>query len=401
MSIRPRRRTVNGKVVTTFQIDFVDQLGVRHRPSFKTRTEAKNKLLEAESRIKDRTFRSESETYTIGSLCDLYLKDSLQRVKRREIDSMSQRAYANRIRKYITAQDDMSGTRNPELRGVYFKHHLNNVKLVDLRPSDVKSFVGHLRDTHLVERSVRGVFTTLRVVLSFAVDQNFITYNVAKGITLSNVRRDSEAEEDGTAAIPEKAHVAAICAAATGDDRVFLMLAAATGLRSSEQRALRWRDYDPVKKTIEVRRRVNQAGEFGQPKSKAGRRIVPVSAMLAADLDAYRERTKRGGADDLIFPNLSGNAISHANMIKRLYKPAWQRAASKWSDPVPLPWVRWHSFRHFAISCWIEADVPLKQVQQWAGHASANMTLDVYGHLFKSADNAAVMDSIGGDVWGT
>ncbi len=44
--------------------------------------------------------------------------------------------------------------------------------------------------------------------------------------------------------------------------------------------------------------------------------------------------------------------------------------------------------------------MPVKQVQKWAGHASASMTLDTYSHVFKSVENVGVMDAIGGDVWG-
>ena len=41
-----------------------------------------------------------------------------------------------------------------------------------------------------------------------------------------------------------------------------------------------------------------------------------------------------------------------------------------------------HALRHHAVSRWISAGLSVKVVQLMAGHASATMTLDRYGHLF-------------------
>jgi integrase len=49
--------------------------------------------------------------------------------------------------------------------------------------------------------------------------------------------------------------------------------------------------------------------------------------------------------------------------------------------------------RHFAVSCWIEADLKPKRVQTFAGHSSLQVRMDRYGLFFKSEDLAA-MDAI-------
>jgi integrase len=60
----------------------------------------------------------------------------------------------------------------------------------------------------------------------------------------------------------------------------------------------------------------------------------------------------------------------------------------------------WHALRHFAISCWIEADLKPKTVQTFAGHSSLQVTMDRYGHVFKSDDHKKAMDMIAADVFG-
>jgi integrase len=43
-----------------------------------------------------------------------------------------------------------------------------------------------------------------------------------------------------------------------------------------------------------------------------------------------------------------------------------------------------HAFRHFYASWRLSQNYNVKQVQDWLGHESAAMTLDVYGHLLDS-----------------
>ena len=54
----------------------------------------------------------------------------------------------------------------------------------------------------------------------------------------------------------------------------------------------------------------------------------------------------------------------------------------------------WHGLRHFAVSTWIEAGLAPKTVQTFAGHASLQVTMDRYGHLFPSDDHRRAMDQI-------
>jgi hypothetical protein len=54
----------------------------------------------------------------------------------------------------------------------------------------------------------------------------------------------------------------------------------------------------------------------------------------------------------------------------------------------------WHALLHFAISCGIDAGLASKTVQTFAGHSSLQVTMDRYGHLFRSDDHSRVMDTL-------
>jgi integrase len=59
----------------------------------------------------------------------------------------------------------------------------------------------------------------------------------------------------------------------------------------------------------------------------------------------------------------------------------------------------WHALKHFAISCWIDAGLSPKTVQTFAGHSSLTVTMDRYGHLFKSEGHTRAMNAIASEMF--
>jgi integrase len=175
------------------------------------------------------------------------------------------------------------------------------------------------------------------------------------------------------------------------DLRLKLIFAACTGARAGEQWAAHWADVDLDAGQLEIRRRVDAYGEVGAPKSTAGVRTVPLSTQLVAALRAWKLQSRFSKPDDLIFPNRRGGHLSHDNLVKRQFRPLVEQIGS-------LKRLNWHALRHFAISCWIEARLTPKTVQTFAGHASLQVTMDRYGHLFPSDDHRKAMDQIAGGL---
>jgi integrase len=72
-----------------------------------------------------------------------------------------------------------------------------------------------------------------------------------------------------------------------GDCRLFFEFLAHSGLRIGEAIALRWQDIDLGRRRVRVRRRFYRDG-FAPPKSKYGRRDVPLSHGMAQALTVTR-----------------------------------------------------------------------------------------------------------------
>ncbi|HEX4077479.1 MAG TPA: site-specific integrase [Rhizomicrobium sp.] len=256
-------------------------------------------------------------------------------------------------------------------------------------------FRDRLRDAGVSIVTTRKILSTLQQLLGHAVDRDMVGINVARGVKVIG-RRDEGARK---IVPPTKEALRALLAVADEDFRVKLIFASATGVRAGELHALRWHHLDLVKGEVKVEARVDAYGEEDVTKTAAGMRTIPLAQPLILTLKKWKLRTTWKVPTDLVFPNKRGGYTGHDNMIKRKFSPLFDALAKKHrEDPdthaaPPTPF-NWHALRHFAVSCWIEAGLNPKTVQTFAGHSSLQVTMDRYGHLFKSDDHKKAMDVI-------
>ena len=164
--------------------------------------------------------------------------------------------------------------------------------------------------------------------------------------------------------------------------RLCFELLAATGLRLSEVIALRWRDLvlDGSRPAVRVRRACVR-GRFGPPKSRHGRRDVPLAFELVRGLRARRAPWME--PDDLVFASGAHTPMLPANLLRRVLKPAAEEA--------DVGWAAFHSFRHTCASILIAEGRNIVQVSRWLGHHSPSFTLDVYAHLMDDGVGAPLV----------
>ena len=88
----------------------------------------------------------------------------------------------------------------------------------------------------------------------------------------------------------------------------------------------------------------------------------------------------RLGETDFVFVNLAGREFDPVEISK-----AWTR----FLKANGLPKRKFHALRHTNASLLIAAGDDILTVSRRLGHATASMTLDVYGHLIGGNDKAA------------
>ena len=127
---------------------------------------------------------------------------------------------------------------------------------------------------------------------------------------------------------------------------------------------------------------------FGPVKDRKNRpRTIPLPQVVVDALAAHVAEYGLG-IGELIFTAPRGGAIHKSNL-----GPIWREAA----DPLGIPLGDgFHQLRHFYASVLIAAGSSVKVVQERLGHTSAQMTLDVYSHLWPEDDDKtrSAVDSV-------
>ena len=162
-----------------------------------------------------------------------------------------------------------------------FAHFPERMRLTEVTPSRVATFVGWLCDSAaqgnvLADSTVRNIMAPLRACLATAVREGLVRSNPARDVDLPHRPTAEDSEEEIRAMSREE--LSTLLALMPGRWRTFFWFLAATGLRVSEAIALQWRhlELDGSSPHVKVRRGIVR-GRMGPPKSRHGRRDVPLT----------------------------------------------------------------------------------------------------------------------------
>jgi len=235
-------------------------------------------------------------------------------------------------------------------------------------------------------RTVGYVHRVLHRALGHAVQWGLLANNPATAVDPPRVTRSE-------VAILSEADVKVVLRKLRG--RPIYLLAAlglATGLRRGEMLALRWNDVDLRAGRLRVERSLEEtrAGlQFKGPKTKHGRRTLSLPASIVVELKTHRkaqvtERLSLGLGkepdDALVFRQLDGKPLKPNSVSTE-----WRHLVKR----LGLPKVTLHGWRHTHASQLIASGMDVLTICRRLGHGSPSITLDVYGHVFKSNDEKA------------
>lgn len=229
------------------------------------------------------------------------------------------------------------------------------------------------RRTGLAEASVKRIRNSLSSFFAWSVRERLI---VANPVTVTRVPRSNEPRvemyplgEDELERVWERAK--------ERDPRLadILLLAAWTGLRWSELRALRVRDFVEVPMPLLIVQRAEPEGVTTKVTKSGKSRRVPVADRI---LPIVRALAANRQPDDLLCVTSTGHKL-HATAFKRTL--AFPQIAER---------RRIHDLRHTAACLWLARGVNPATVQAWMGHASIATTNLYLHHLGTSADRTGL-----------
>lgn len=403
-TIRKRRWTYKGQQKEAWILDYFDSAGRRRQETYQRKKDADSRLDEIKQELRQGVHAPRSESPTVKEAGANWILSGK--------DAGLERSTLDQYRQHL------------DLHIVPF---IGRTRLSELSVPAVRGFQDELRKQERSPDMVKRVTVSLGSILSDAQERGHVARNVvremkhrrARGKARHGERRQKAKLHIGVD-IPTRAEIRSIIEKVGGRWRPLIITAIFTGLRASELRGLRWADVDLKAGQVHVRQRADRYHVIGMPKSDAGQRKVPIPPLVMNTLKEWKLICpRRGGTDDdpgelhYVFPNGKGNIEWHGNIINRGLIPPQIVAGLFTEEPVtndkgePVPdekgkpnvrrrakYTGLHALRHFYASWCINRrvdgglELPPKMVQERMGHSSITMTMDVYGHLFPSTDDA-------------
>lgn len=358
-TIRKKTVTRNGKDYTFWEARYTEGFDpgtgkqIQRSITGKTQKEVAQKLKAATAAIDAGTYKAPCKM-TVGEWLDIWVAEYLKNVK-----PLTQHNYAKQVRKHL-------------------KPALGAVKLEALDPHMIQKFYNSLTESGLAPKTVKNIHGIFHSALQQAIANDYIRHNPTDACKLPKVVK--------TEIKPlEPDEIARMLQEAEKDDYCNLFIVAMfTGMRQGELLGLPWEcvDFNTGIITVKQQLQCKDGNYFLEtPKSGKNRTILPAPLVMDA---LRRERQKQqaekeqagelwNNSFNLVFTDALGKYLVRRTVVKH-FKKISERAGI--SDDA-----RFHDLRHsFAVTSLYAGD-DIKTVQANLGHATAQFTLDVYGHV--------------------
>lgn len=281
---------------------------------------------------------------------------------------------------------------------VYRKHIspvLGHFYLKDITQLQIRELLKKLKKKGYGYETLNKVKILLLDMFNKAMIDEFIRRNPAKGIS---VKRDEE-KDIKVLSIEDQMDFFDCCKGTFYDN--FFVVALNSGMRIGEIAGLRWKDVDMENKIIHVRRTLvyqkydedeGKTFHIEPPKTKTSYRDIPMNRQceLALKKQYMQKNVVQGRGiktveepfQDLLFTTKYNTPINSqivCDAIKRIVDEV--NLTRDILEEVEV--FSCHCFRHtFATRCF-EAGIQPKTVQAYLGHATLQMTMDLYTSVLK------------------
>ena len=183
-------------------------------------------------------------------------------------------------------------------------------------------------------------------------------------------------------------HLARLAALMPEADRMIVTLSGWAALRLGEVLALRRRHITTdnngvtwVQVAAQVQARGSGVREEA-PKSEAGRRVIPVPANIAGDVERHLREHVDADPEALLFPRAGGgNRLHNPNTVGKRFRAALDSLNTELSAEghPTLENFTFHGLRHTALTRLGQAGATLAELKAYAGHADSK-SVEIYQH---------------------
>ena len=239
---------------------------------------------------------------------------------------------------------------------------LGEMPLSDITVDDVQAMMD--KYSHLAQKTIKGALAVLSQIMKYAVNDDLIKKNPCDSPDLV-IPSDRKTEREALP-IDQYKDILANLGKLNKRDRRYLGILMYTGMRRGEALGLRWEDIDLENNMIHIQRNVTHpqqnAPVVTTPKTKAGRRSIPIDDNLLKILEPIEE-------EGYILSGENPMTLSaHRNMMKNI------------NNTIDLHGATAHVLRHSYLTYAVGETTDYKTVQGISGHADIGTLLNRYAH---------------------
>lgn len=277
----------------------------------------------------------------------------------------------------------------------HIKPNIGNIAFVNLNGDDIQKFYNHLYTNGrltgkggLSNKTVENIHLVMSSCINFALKRGELIRNPLLTVKL---RRESKKEVE-VFTREEQENILAECS--NHYYGMAIKFDFYTGLRAGELLGLTWDCVDFCKNTIRINKQVQRNKNFNRKgdsktilgfvyntKTKTSNRIIKVMRPLMIELTEYKKEQdilkKKLGQNyytklNLVFPRQDGYFTDTGTFLD---------AFSRIQNKLDIPHRNVHAMRHTFATRALESGMKPIVVSRLLGHASIQITMDIYGHV--------------------
>ena len=263
------------------------------------------------------------------------------------------------------------------------KEHFSGRMVQDIGPDEIDAYIRYLAGRGYARRTVQLHLDMLNMIYDYAIVNRWAESNPCNAVKLPSGlpkgRRD----------IPTDEELEKVRAGLEYEFGLFPFMLLYTGLRRGELLALRWEDIDREKRMIHVERAVYFAGntpQIKEPKTEAGKRSVVLLDALRDVLPEPGTGYIFGGEKPLTKIQVRKRWINWCRAAGLATGTTTTKTGKNGREYVSTSWtadITPHQLRHAFATILFDAGIDVKDAQEILGHASIQVTRDIYTHIRK------------------
>lgn len=350
------------------------------------------------------------------------LREEVKAIKKDIADgidtSAANRTLNEQFELYLSTKDirQSSYANYRELWDRCVKDDIGKRKVTDIKKADLQVFYKKLADKGYADSTIRQYGNCMiKPVFEMALDNDLIRKNPAKGCMKEY--NGPKKTKDALTVAEQQAFIEYVQKSERYNVYLPLfMVMFSTACRRGEIIGLTWNDVDLKNRTISINHQLlyKNYGDgfrfhYSEPKTETGKRVIPITPNCYKAFLKQREQqlmlgidksVEAAGLSNFVFTTLSGTPYTPAclnNLLRAIVKQYNRQeigeAQEQRREPVLLPPISCHSFRHTGCTRLAEAHIDIKTLQEFMGHSDIKVTMNVYNHVDNERMAKEVMDA--------